>query len=119
LRGGETKARKVKETHKGEHSMNNLAPNALLEYVKSEGRICPMPPEWNTLWEMLPDRKRSGGGWEPSAPLILAAWYSPALFKQLRLAEHIRYATEHDALEQVDTYLRSLTNDQWLFVDTN
>ena len=52
---------------------NNLKP--LVEYVQSEGRVCPMPIYWNELWQMLPDkRQKENGKWEPSLPLILAAW---------------------------------------------
>ena len=32
--------------------------SALLEYVRSDGRVCPMPDCWHQLWEMLPDKKR-------------------------------------------------------------
>jgi hypothetical protein len=93
--------------------------NALLEYVKSDGRICPMPIYWQELWDMLPDRKqKSSGGWEPSVPLILAAWYEvPAMLKMLRLAEHINYAAEHGVLDEVDKYLRHLNPDQWSYGD--
>ena len=45
----------------------------LLDYVKQDHRICPLPGKWNDLWEMLPDRTCVGGGWEPPLPLILAA----------------------------------------------
>lgn len=86
---------------------------ALLKYIKADGRICPMPEYWNRLWEMLPDKKRVGVGWEPSLPLILAAWDSPYLAKILRLDEHIRYAAEHGVLDEVDIFLRNLKPDQW------
>jgi len=93
--------------------------NSLLEYVKSEGRVCPVPNYWNELWQMLPDRKqKASGGWEPSAPIILAAWWDvPALPKMLKLAEHINYAAEHGVLDEVDTYLRALKPDQWAYGD--
>ena len=92
---------------------------SLLEYIRSEGRVCPMPDYWNQLWEMLPDRRqKSSGGWEPPLSLILAAWWDvPALPKMLRLAEHINYAAEHEVLDQVDMYLRSLKPDQWAYGD--
>jgi hypothetical protein len=85
----------------------------LLEYVRSERRVCPTPQYWDRLWQMLRDRKRVAGGWDPPAPLILAAWYEPAELKMERLEEHIRYAAEHGALDEVDTYLRSLSTEQW------
>ena len=45
----------------------------LIAYCRENSRVCPMPQRWNALWELLPNRKRVGGGWEPPLPLILAA----------------------------------------------
>ena len=90
--------------------------NALLEYVKSERRICPNPQEWNTLWKMLPGKKRVGSGWAPPLPLILGAWWLAAPSeRQMRLMEHIHYAAEHGALAEVDDYLRALRPEQWFY----
>lgn len=87
---------------------------SLLDYVRADGRVCPVPTRWHELWELLPDRHRAGGGWEPPLPLILAAWWTtPALAKMLRLQEHIRWAADHGALEAVDAFLRSLPDDEW------
>ena len=87
---------------------------ALLDYVQADGRICPKPDRWNSLWEMLPGRQPVGAGWSPPPPLILAGWwYSSDADKQLRLREHIDYAAAHGALESVDHYLRDLGADQW------
>ena len=91
----------------------------LLEYVGSDGRVCPMPTYWNELWQILPSRRRTDGtGWEPDLPLILAAWCdTPAPMKMLRLAEHIKYAAAHGVLQEVDQYLRKLTPEQWAYGD--
>ena len=88
----------------------------LLEYVRADKRVCPNPQEWNRLWELLPDKNRVGSGWDPPPPLILAAWYEPAMFKMIRLEEQIRYAAEHCVLDQVDAYLRGLKPEQWFVV---
>ncbi len=89
---------------------------ALIEYVKSDGRICPMPDCWNQLWEILPDKKQVGSGWEPSLPLILAAWSdTPHLAKILRFHEHIHYAAEHGVLDEADSFLRGLKQNQWYY----
>jgi len=90
---------------------------SLLEYVQSDGHICSMPPEWNALWEMLPDKQRIGNSWEPAPPLILAAWDSPILFKIIRFREHIEYAANYGIFDQVDEYLRSLKPVQWFYGD--
>ena len=92
---------------------------SLLEYVKSEGRVCPMPDYWNELWKRLSDSKqKDNGGWEPPLPLILAAWYdTPASEKRGRLKLHIVYAAKKGILDKVDTFLRNLTPDQWAYDD--
>ena len=60
--------------------------------ASKNGRVCPNPIFWNELYELLPDRKRVGQGWEPPLPLILAAWWdAPALSKYLRLREHLEW----------------------------
>lgn len=76
--------------------------------------MCPKPTPWDRLWQMLPGRKRVGGGWDPPPPLILAAWWTtPGLAKLLRLEEHIRYAAEQGVLTEIDAYLRALPESDW------
>lgn len=90
----------------------------LLEYCKSNKRICPMPDQWNKLWEMLPNRSRIGTAWEPALPLILAAWTnSSGLSKILRLEEHLQWATENGALSAVEIFLRGLPEEHWAHLD--
>lgn len=96
----------------GEHS--DLALNELLQFVREESRVCPMPIPWNTLWKMLPGCPEYAGQSEPHAPLILAGWmYSTDADKANRLAYHVRWAHEHGALAAVNSYLRSLSVDSW------
>lgn len=93
--------------------MNNRL-TSLLQFVEENGRVCPRPQKWNKLWEILPDRKRrSDGGWKPHAPLILAAWDSPNLYKIMRLREHIEWADSNGVLDEVDTFLRGLSEENW------
>ena len=76
-----------------------------------------MPSQWHQLWEMLPERKQVGAGWEPALPLILAAWYdTPALVKMLRVQEHIQWAAQHGALDGVGAFLRGLREEQWCHI---
>jgi hypothetical protein len=96
----------------------SITVEALLTFVTEEGRVCPMPQQWNQLWEMLPDRKRVGNGWEPPPPLILAAWHdTPAMAKVLRLREHIEYASSKGVLAEVERFLRALPVTAWLHVE--
>ena len=88
----------------------------LLEYVKANGRVCPMPTHWDHLWEMLPDKTHVGRRWEPLPPLTLTVWWeTPLLAKVTRLEAHIRYAAERGALTEVDSYLRGLKPEEWFY----
>jgi hypothetical protein len=87
---------------------------SLLEYVRAERRVCPMPLQWKELWEMLPGRVRRGMSWEPPPPLVVGEWFSsPSFAKMERLGEHIQYAATHGVLAQVDLFLRGLPEGEW------
>jgi hypothetical protein len=87
----------------------------LLTYCKDNGRVCPLPQSWVELYELLPNRRRSGAGWEPPLPLVLAAWNdTPAISKMLRLVEHVEWAAQNGALPQVASFLMGLPEDRWL-----
>jgi hypothetical protein len=89
-------------------------PAQFIARMKSEGRVCPQPLRWNDLWELLPDRKRVGTGWEPPLPLILAAWHHTSdEEKRLRLHQHLQWAEQHDALDQAISFLKSLPATDW------
>ena len=86
---------------------------ALAEAQKNE-RVCPQPDAWNKLYQMLPNKRQIGAGWEPALPLILAAWWdTPALLKMLRVREHLEWADKHGCLEQVHSYLCRLAEKDW------
>lgn len=90
---------------------------SLVAYCREDNRVCPLPTQWNRLWEMLPDRKRIGTGWEPPLPLILAAWHdTPAMSKMLRLTEHIEWAAQHGALDSVARFLHELREEDWFHI---
>jgi len=85
--------------------------------AKKNNRVCPQPKKWNELYEMLPKRKRKGNGWNPSLPLILAAWWdTPAMMKMLRLREHIEWASAQGCLDEVHKFLVNLTEDEWCHI---
>jgi hypothetical protein len=88
---------------------------ALLAYVTEKGRICPQPQRWNELWELLPNRRQNpNGGWNPPLPLILGAWhYTTGLDKILHLREHIEYAYQNGVFDEIDRFLRRLSESDW------
>ena len=86
----------------------------LLTLCVLNGRVSPMPQQWTDLWEMLPNKARHGGGWEPPLPLILGGWWETSdSDKRNRLELHVRWAAEHRVLDRVGEFLRSLPENQW------
>ena len=98
--------------------MNNETVATLIAYCREKHRICPMPQKWNEMWEMLPEKKRKGAGWEPAPPpLILAAWHeAPGILKMARLQDHIKWADEHGDLEKISAFMRSLKEIDWFHI---
>ncbi len=79
-----------------------------------EGRVCPQPKQWDALWKMLPNRVQEGAGWRPALPLILGGWWhSGDDEKRARFIEHIRWAQNHDILNEVADFLRKLGPEDW------
>jgi hypothetical protein len=86
----------------------------LLHYCRQNGRICPLPPQWNDLYQLLPDTRHKGVGWEPALPLILVAWWEATDHeKQERLEHHIRWPYNHGVYDRVSSFLYSLAESQW------
>lgn len=86
----------------------------LVNDATRNGRICPQPKIWNELWELLPDRRRAGVGWEPPLPLILAAWWHASdEEKRKRFHLHLKWASEHGCLEAVGQLLASMKPEDW------
>jgi hypothetical protein len=82
----------------------------LLTFIRSDGRCSPMGRDWHRLWQMLP---ADPNGERAPRPLILAAAYSPGLWKMERLEEHVRWAATYGGLAEVDRYLRGLPREAW------
>jgi hypothetical protein len=74
-----------------------------------------IPKDWNKFYNMLKNRRQNTkGGWEPSLPLILAAWdITNAVEKQIRFKEHISWAFENNQLDEIGQYLRNLKEEHW------
>lgn len=90
----------------------------VLAIATKDGRVCPLPQAWSRLYDLLPGKRRVGGGWEPALPLILAAWQdSTAMAKCIRFREHIEWAASHGALDPMHQFLATLPEDQWLHRD--
>ena len=86
--------------------------NELLSYVTEDNRICPKPPEWDSMYQLLSDTKRE------FPPLILASWWeSTDKDKHYRLKQQINFAKEHHLLLDVAEYLLALPDEHWVYID--
>ena len=82
--------------------------------ARLNNRVCPKPARWQQLYEMLPEKKQIGAGWEPAPPLIDAAWDgTPSIPKRMCFREHIEWAASHDFLQETFTFMKSLPEDEW------
>jgi hypothetical protein len=90
--------------------------NSFWAYCSANGRA--IPRDWQRLYEMLAEKKRKpSGGWGPPLPLLLAAWHrTTPSEKQSRFKEHIQWAADHIQLDEVEPYLRALSEGQWFHV---
>jgi hypothetical protein len=85
----------------------------VLEEVRLKG-VCPMPDEWNRLYQMLPGTRQTRDGWVPPLPLILGAWWETGMLqKSYRFEEHLQWADKHGALMKVYRFLQVLPEDRW------
>lgn len=81
---------------------------SLWEYCTSSNRVCPMPMKWNDFFNILKDQKSL------DLPLILNGWeMSSPLEKSLRFKDHIQSAADHNQLDEIGHYLRSLKEEDW------
>jgi hypothetical protein len=86
----------------------------LMAEASKDRRVCPQPMVWNRPWESLPGRRRAGAAWEPPLPLILAAWWEASdSAKRDRFHLHLRWASEHGALDAVADLLSSMKTEDW------
>lgn len=86
----------------------------LLDYANAEGRVCPKPQAWNTLYQHLPCTRRLGQGWEPPLPLIFGAWhFSTDVDKADRFRMHLLHADAHGGLEAIAQLVLGLKASDW------
>jgi hypothetical protein len=86
----------------------------LIAESSKDGRVCRQPMPWNRLWELLLDRRRVGVGWEPPLPLILAAWWEASdNDKRERFHLHLRWASEHGAIDSIAALVSHMKPEDW------
>ena len=89
-----------------------------LEQVLAEARrnkrVCPQPRKWQELYDMLPNKRRTGGGWEPAVPLIARSLVGHSCSSEDAASpRHLEWAAEHGCLDEVYSYRRALPESEW------
>jgi hypothetical protein len=86
----------------------------LLDYSTAQGRICPKPQAWNTLYQNLLSTKRIEQAWEPPLPLILGAWhFSSDDEKADRFRMQLLHADAQGGLEAMAQFVLGLKASDW------
>jgi hypothetical protein len=86
----------------------------LIDYCKSNNRVCPKNIYWNAFYSLLPDKEEK----RPPAPLFVPeSGMIYDSFRQLRLSDQIYWAYYTGAIEESDHFLRSLSEYQWHHLD--
>ena len=87
----------------------NESAESLIAYCSENRRLCPLPQQWDKLWRAVPNQAQEDWLLYPDWP----GFPMPGILRAIRLAEHIRWAAEHGALEKVAAFLRGLREDEW------
>lgn len=96
------------------HQLSEKA-QGLIAYIKDHNYACPLPMPWNKFWQSLPRLEQDGEKVNPPNPLILGAWHhADEKDKFERLCEHIIWADKNNYIDQADTHLRRLNDQDWL-----
>lgn len=83
-----------------------------IEIIQRNSRVCPQPNKWAELYGLLPNKRRTGSGFIPSAPLILGAWYHSNDFQKMtRLKEHIEWAFQNGAFDDIIDFISNLKEE--------
>jgi len=86
----------------------------VLTLASREGRLCPKPGAWARLYALLPGTRRDAYGSIPPEPLMPDAFAAATDDqKRHRFLEHIEWAQQHRALDEVHAFLLTLTDAEW------
>jgi hypothetical protein len=87
--------------------------DALME-CRRNNRVCPTPPKWQQLYQLLAAKAHEGGRSPPPEPLTGEAWLNtPALAKRMSFRDHIEWAAAHGCIDEVFGFVKRLPEDHW------
>jgi hypothetical protein len=83
----------------------------LIDYCRADCRICPMPPQWAKLDQMMIDAINKV---RPPRALILGSWFDATDIQKIeQVANQIEWADKHGIFALVHDFLISLNAQQW------
>jgi hypothetical protein len=88
---------------------------SLWAYCMANNRLVPVPIEWAALHQKLAISETGPAPRRALLPLILAAWHhTMPIDKLLRFKHHIEWARDHQQLNEIGDFLRSLPEQKWV-----
>jgi hypothetical protein len=82
--------------------------------ARRNNRVCPLPLQWQALYDLLPSRIGANGRRQPMQPLVGAAWGgTSSLSKRMCLRDQVEWAQAHGCLDAVYFLLRNLQESEW------
>mgnify|MGYP000040528877 CR=1 FL=1 len=99
------------------NNSNACIPDGLMEISSRDGRLVPLPINWNELCQFLekkvPEDRRAE---RLLAPLILAGWnFTSDEEKRDRFLYHLEWSVNHGLTERVAEYLQNLAPQDWYY----
>ncbi|TFY96908.1 hypothetical protein [Ramlibacter rhizophilus] len=90
--------------------------NAVMVEARRYNRVCPKPPAWQRLHELL--AAHTGQGQPPPLSLTGPVWQATsAMPKRMALRDQIEWAETRGLLPAVLDFLKALPEDQWHHMD--
>lgn len=86
----------------------------VLSIARQNGRVCPKPEKWASLYRILIKRAH-GQETAPPLPPSLGTWSRTSSHaKAICFGDHIQWAARHDmALSEVAAFLLSMSEEDW------
>lgn len=91
--------------------IERVTADQVMAIVRRNNRVCPLPPQWQGLYELIGARAH---GQAPPPPLTGPAWHrTSSLAKRMCLREHLEFAEAVGRLAEAREFLQFLPEEQW------
>ena len=106
--------------------MVNELEQRIINFLKENKIVCPLPNKWNELWKLMirdVHPKDSKGlvavqireKFNLPLPCVLHGWYVSDEKKKERFKEHIAWAKKHEILPLLENYITKLEKNHFLY----